>query len=77
MVSFLARKFFPQQSQAFIISATTVHHLSTDSVVAIFDRHAKRIQRNRACSVDNPRLYDYLKDAIAGQIIDRVCDVAR
>lgn len=45
--------------------------------VNIFDRNAKRIQRNRAASVENPELYDYLKDEVAGQIVDRVCDIAR
>ena len=50
---------------------------SSSGAVNVFDRNAKRIQKNRACSVDNPGLYDYLKDAVADQVIDRVCDVAR
>ena len=51
--------------------------LSSPGAVNVFDRNAKRIQKNRACTVDNPGLYDYLKDAVADQVVDRVCDVAR
>jgi NADH dehydrogenase [ubiquinone] 1 alpha subcomplex assembly factor 5 len=42
-----------------------------------FDRKVKRIQRNRACLAEDPSIYDYLKDAVASQVVDRVCDVAR
>lgn len=50
---------------------------SPGGTVNIFDRNAKRIQRNRAASLPDPGLYDYLKDAVAAQVVDRVCDVAR
>lgn len=49
----------------------------SDGAVNIFDRTAKRIQRNRAASGDNPELYDYLKDEVASQLVDRISDIAR
>ena len=55
----------------------SVRRYSNGGTMNIFDRKAKRMQRNRACAVDDPGTYDYLKDAIAEQVVDRVCDVAR
>ena len=43
----------------------------------VFDRKAKRIQKNRAAAAPNAATYDYLKDEVASHVIDRVCDVAR
>ena len=67
-----------------ILSQVTLlqqHWLSSLSApggtVNVFDRNVKRIQRNRAALLPDPGLYDYLKDAVAAQVVDRVCDVAR
>lgn len=45
--------------------------------VNVFDRNAKRLQRNRAANGENPEMYDYLKDEVASQLVERVCDIAR
>ena len=54
-----------------------VRSLTSPGAMNVFDRRVKRIQRNRASAVDNPEIFDYLKDTIAGQVVDRVYDVAR
>lgn len=84
MMSVLKRILPQQQETIFSIRRTLLgsrvirrRQLSSSGAVDIFDRNSKRIQRNRACSVDNPGLYDYLRDAVAEQVVDRVCDVAR
>ena len=55
----------------------SIRSLTSPGAMNVFDRRVKRIQRNRACAVDNPEIFDYLKDTIAGQVVDRVYDVAR
>ena len=43
----------------------------------IFDRKAKRLQKNRAAIAPDAATYDYLKDEVASHVVDRVCDVSR
>ena len=43
----------------------------------IFDRNSKRLQKNRAAASPDAATYDYLKDEVAAQMVERVCDVAR
>lgn len=50
---------------------------SDESIMNVFDRKAKRRQRNRAALNDNVAVYDYLKDEVAERVADRVGDIAR
>ena len=50
---------------------------SSFGAVNVFDRNAKRRQKDRASMCDDPSVYDYLRDAVASQIVDRVYDVSR
>jgi len=43
----------------------------------VFDRKAKRRQKNRAALAENVAVYDYLKDEVAERMVDRIGDVAR
>jgi NADH dehydrogenase [ubiquinone] 1 alpha subcomplex assembly factor 5 len=43
----------------------------------VFDRTAKRRQKNRAYASPDAQTYDYIRNEVASQIVDRVCDVAR
>ena len=43
----------------------------------VFDRNAKRMQKNRAAVAPDVATYDYLRDEVAAHIVDRVCDVSR
>ena len=43
----------------------------------VFDRKAKKLQRNRAASSPNAATYDYLRDEVAASVVERVCDIAR
>ena len=51
--------------------------LSAQSSVNIFDRRAKRWQKNRAAASPNASTYDYLKDEVAYRLVDRLGDVSR
>ena len=43
----------------------------------VFDRRAKKMQRERASLRDDPSLYDYLRSEAAFRLADRVCDITR
>ena len=43
----------------------------------VFDRKTKRAQKNRAACNPQVATYDYLKQEVASQLIDRVADVSR
>jgi tRNA A37 threonylcarbamoyladenosine dehydratase len=38
----------------------------------VFDRHVKRLQRNRSILNPQSRLTDYLKDEVAQRVVDRI-----
>ena len=44
------------------------------SAYAVFDRNAKRMQKNRAVRKDikHSRLTDYIRDEVAGNLVDRL-----
>ena len=44
---------------------------------AVFDRHAKLLQRERAAAMENVDHYDFMKEEIGYRVSDRVLDVAR
>nr|CAG4641025.1 EOG090X09JT [Eulimnadia texana] len=43
----------------------------------VFDREAKKLQRDRAARAANASLYDYLKDEVGYRVADRVYDINR
>ncbi|CAM9498829.1 unnamed protein product [Scytosiphon promiscuus] len=45
--------------------------------VKVFDRAAKRRQRDRAAAADLEGDYDYLREHIAGVLVDRIEDISR
>ncbi|XP_048577640.1 arginine-hydroxylase NDUFAF5, mitochondrial isoform X2 [Nematostella vectensis] len=51
--------------------------LSGSTSIDVFDRKAKRRQRNRAAMADDVHVYDYLKDEVAHRLADRIGDIAR
>ncbi|XP_049544725.1 arginine-hydroxylase NDUFAF5, mitochondrial [Anopheles darlingi] len=46
-------------------------------VVNIFDRKAKRLQRERAARRDDVELYDYIKEEVGWRLADRIFDIKR
>ncbi|XP_071489850.1 uncharacterized protein [Diadema antillarum] len=48
-----------------------------ETVMNVFDRKAKRKQRDRAAMAEDVEVYDYLKDEIGYRLVDRVRDVTR
>uniref|UniRef100_A0A1Y1LPL6 Uncharacterized protein n=1 Tax=Photinus pyralis TaxID=7054 RepID=A0A1Y1LPL6_PHOPY len=43
----------------------------------VFDQNAKRLQRERAVSASDVKLYDYLKSEIGYRLSDRIFDIKR
>ncbi|KAH8319936.1 hypothetical protein KR074_009687 [Drosophila pseudoananassae] len=56
-----------------------LRHLSslTQTSQNIFDRNAKRLQKERAALSENVGLYDYLKEEVGFRLADRVFDIKR
>lgn len=51
--------------------------LPPDSVMNIFDRRAKLLQRERAAKAEDVNVYDYLKDEVGYRLADRIFDIKR
>jgi len=50
---------------------------SSDNVMNVFDRNAKRTQRNRTALLESYDMYDYIKEEIGWRMADRLSDVKR
>ncbi|XP_033639668.1 arginine-hydroxylase NDUFAF5, mitochondrial-like [Asterias rubens] len=48
-----------------------------ERILNVFDRKAKRMQKDRAALAEDAHVYDYLKDEVAVRVADRIRDVAR
>ncbi|KAK7103785.1 arginine-hydroxylase NDUFAF5, mitochondrial-like [Littorina saxatilis] len=48
-----------------------------ETVMNVFDRRAKRMQRDRAAVAEDHEVYDYLKDEFGYRLSDRLCDIKR
>ncbi|KAI8069148.1 S-adenosyl-L-methionine-dependent methyltransferase [Gongronella butleri] len=63
------------------LAAHALRHSSTSSAPAafqVFDRHAKKLQKDRAASdKERSRTVDYLKDEVAARVADRLLDIKR
>lgn len=58
-------------------SAGAPRNLPEDSVMNIFDRNAKRIQKERAANAPDVALYDYLKEEVGFRLSERILDIKR
>lgn len=61
-------------------SSKTVKNLSSSQKGAgtdVFDRNAKRLQRNWSASLEDGHEYEYLKSEIAYRVADRIYDVKK
>ncbi|ORZ40427.1 S-adenosyl-L-methionine-dependent methyltransferase [Catenaria anguillulae PL171] len=56
-------------------AAPSANPLRPSGPPVIFDRNAKKLQRDRASRHPNSRATDYLKDEIANRLVDRILDV--
>ena len=72
-----SKQYFLLMAARRLIVLMQERYTSSGGAVSVFDRKAKRIQKNRSSLLPDPGVYDYLKDAVATQVVDRVCDVAR
>ncbi|XP_001601244.1 arginine-hydroxylase NDUFAF5, mitochondrial [Nasonia vitripennis] len=60
-----------------ISTSSSVLALPPNSVMYVFDRNAKLLQRERAAKAEDVNVYDYLKDEIGYRLSDRVFDIKR
>ncbi|KAK2167192.1 hypothetical protein LSH36_31g02060 [Paralvinella palmiformis] len=58
------------QSQSYATS-------NQESTLNVFDRKAKRQQKNRTAFMDNYNVYEYVKEEIGYRMADRICDIKR
>ena len=59
------------------MSPTFTRSKSDSPIMNVFNRQAKRLQKNRAALLPNTDDYDYLKGEVARRIVDRLSDVSR
>ncbi|XP_034945992.1 arginine-hydroxylase NDUFAF5, mitochondrial [Chelonus insularis] len=67
-ISFNTRSFSISQS---------CNNLPSNSIMNVFDRQAKLLQKERAARSPDVEKYDYLKDEIGYRLADRVFDIKR
>ncbi|KAI7902926.1 S-adenosyl-L-methionine-dependent methyltransferase [Cokeromyces recurvatus] len=61
-----------------VIRSLSIRRHYTTAPFQVFDRHAKRLQRDRAAlDVEQSRTVDYLRDTVAARVADRLLDVNR
>ncbi|XP_069118954.1 arginine-hydroxylase NDUFAF5, mitochondrial-like [Argopecten irradians] len=47
------------------------------NIMTVFDRKAKRIQKDRTTILPDYEVYDYMKEEVGYRLFDRMCDVKR
>ena len=57
--------------------SATNYALPTDSVMYIFNRNTKLLQKERAAQAADVKLYDYIKDEVGYRLADRIFDIKR
>ncbi|XP_011310474.1 NADH dehydrogenase [ubiquinone] 1 alpha subcomplex assembly factor 5 [Fopius arisanus] len=60
-----------------IATSSCCRNLPPNSVMNVFDRNAKLLQRERAARDPEVKLYDYLKEEVGFRLADRVFDIKR
>lgn len=51
--------------------------LPADSVMYVFDRNTKLLQRERAAQAPDVKVYDYIKDEVGSRLADRIFDIKK
>ncbi|XP_015434597.1 PREDICTED: NADH dehydrogenase [ubiquinone] 1 alpha subcomplex assembly factor 5 [Dufourea novaeangliae] len=60
-----------------IVNSASNFALPSDSVMYVFDRNTKLLQRERAAQASDVKLYDYIKDEVGYRLADRVFDIKK
>lgn len=67
-----AARHFPRTRHAKEVCRSFAGSGGTGDTVKVFDRTAKRRQRDRAAAADPTGEYDYLREHIASVLVDRI-----
>lgn len=68
---------FPTRIARSLSSSSFCFQLPRDSVMNVFDRNAKLLQKERAARAPDVKLYDYVKDEVGYRLADRIFDIKR
>ncbi|XP_076618019.1 arginine-hydroxylase NDUFAF5, mitochondrial [Colletes latitarsis] len=60
-----------------IVNSVRNFTLPPDSIMNVFDRNTKILQRERAAQASDIKLYDYIKDEVGYRLSDRIFDIKR
>ncbi|CAD6207895.1 GSCOCG00003153001-RA-CDS [Cotesia congregata] len=77
MFKTLERKFLTKLLNRCINTTSINYNLPPNSVMNVFDRKTKLLQKQRAARAPDVKLYDYLKDEIGYRLADRIFDIKR
>ncbi|KAK9880179.1 hypothetical protein WA026_010052 [Henosepilachna vigintioctopunctata] len=63
--------------KVYLQSSRSISISNVSKSISIFDRHTKRLQRERAILEKDVQLYDYLKEEIGFRLADKVFDIKK
>ncbi len=66
-----------QQSTRLLHRPPPLLQMHNESVMNVFDRRAKLLQRERAAAAEDPSQFDFIKEEIGYRLADRVLDIKR
>ncbi len=66
-----------QQSIRLLHRPPPLLQMRNESVMNVFDRRAKLLQRERAAAAEDPSQFDFIKEEIGYRLADRVLDIKR
>jgi len=59
------------------ICVAQFRHYAKETIMNVFDRNAKRIQKNRTALNDDYKVYEYIREDVGWRMADRIFDVKR
>lgn len=74
---FSLKKCFEISKRKISLTNTLVAEKKSNSVMYVFDRKSKLLQKQRAAEAPDVDIYDYIKDEVGNRLSDRIFDVKR
>lgn len=77
MIKLLKKRVFVKNIKRNLNTTSVNNNLPLNSVMNVFDRQAKLLQKQRSARAPDVKLYDYIKDEIGYRLADRIFDIKR
>ncbi|XP_057341692.1 arginine-hydroxylase NDUFAF5, mitochondrial [Microplitis mediator] len=77
MIKLLKKRVFVKNIKRNLNTTNVNNNLPINSVMNVFDRQAKLLQKQRSARAPDVKLYDYIKDEIGYRLADRIFDIKR